>query len=811
VYRALDPTIGREIAVKVIPHQGDTERTARVLREARLVGNLSHPNIVTVFDVGIEDGQLFLVQELLLGSTLDAFLASQGAFPPLVAIEILIGVAEALAFAHSKGIVHRDVKPSNVFLLREGVVKLLDFGIARLVGDEERTTLTETGVFVGTIAYSAPEQFAGETVDYRTDIFCFGLLGYELLTGHRLVPGVSLQSVVSKVLLNNVLEGTSLANLQALAPASVASLLAHCVERRPDDRPQSMDEVLGALVGSLASLAKEEGLKSWSRRSASLAGPTGAFPQEVTIVPPLIFSAKSAETKDPVRPALRPLPDPLKEIPRPEVDWTLAGSALAITVFPHRIRRFTLHELIANGRSGNLYKAYDPVRGGLVGLKVVPLADEMASERLLRGGRIWLSLTHANLLRVLEIHPAEAGQPAVIVTELVDGADLATLIRQRSLSLGTKLEIALQVSQALAYLHDQGFIHREVVPRNVLVSHGHRTLLLDSGIARPANPDLERLTRTGMIVGDLRYMAPEQLRGMAEVRSDIFSLGALIYQLLMGEPPRLEDRAELQARLIADPGLPQQLTELVDKCLAVSPAERYASAHDVADSLRRLTTGAARGRRERQVVVLHGIRTYARWQRAFAEVADDASWNCRSDRWNFGYFSILRFLLPWSRSAKVEWFRRTYRDEFSLGVESGAELPSIVAHSFGTYILGNALLRYPYLRFNKVILCGSILPVDFPWATLLDSGQVQLVRNEYGASDLWTGLVEHFACGTGPSGRRGFESVHRRLEQERFEFTHSEYFERSHMEGRWIPFLFRVDTFVAPRQRVELAKPALRH
>jgi serine/threonine protein kinase len=310
-----------------------------------------------------------------------------------------------------------------------------------------------------------------------------------------------------------------------------------------------------------------------------------------------------------------------------------------------------------------------------------------------------------------------------------------------------------------------------------------------------------------MIIGDLRYMAPEQLLGKTEVRSDIFSLGSLIYELLLGEQPRLDQRAELFERLHRDPSLSQRLTEVVKKCLAESPSERYASAHDLADSLRGFMASATpQSRTQRQVVALHGIRTYAGWQRALSEVADEASWRCRSDRWNFGYFSAVRFFQPWSRSAKVEWFRRTYREEFSLGVDSGAELPSIVAHSFGTYILGNALLRYPYLRFNKVLVCGSILPVDFPWAALLDSGQVQSVRNEYGARDFWTGLVEHFIPGTGASGRIGFKLGHPRLEQERFEFSHSEYFERSHMEGRWIPFLSRAEAFVAPRGRPERVK-----
>ena len=149
------------------------------------------------------------------------------------------------------------------------------------------------------------------------------------------------------------------------------------------------------------------------------------------------------------------------------------------------------------------------------------------------------------------------------------------------------------------------------------------------------------------------------------------------------------------------------------------------------------------------------------------------------------------FRAAFSRSAKVRWFRDTYDDEIKdKSVPADREHPpSIVAHSFGTYILGNALLKYDWLRFDKVILCGSILPQNFPWDQLIERGQVQSVRNEYGVQDTWSGLVRWFVAGTGPSGRNGFNCTHERLEQERFEYTHSEYFNKGHMEAKWLPFL----------------------
>lgn len=195
--------------------------------------------------------------------------------------------------------------------------------------------------------------------------------------------------------------------------------------------------------------------------------------------------------------------------------------------------------------------------------------------------------------------------------------------------------------------------------------------------------------------------------------------------------------------------------------------------------------------RHNVVCPLHGIRTRAEWQRAFAQVAQENRWWCRLDRWSYGRFSIFAFLTPWTREKMLEWFRNAYDEEVNdrnLNLAQG-QLPSVVAHSFGTYILGYALLRYDFIRFDKVILCGSILPVDFPWDRIIERGQVQAVRNEYGVRDPWVKRVKCFVRGTGPAGRVGFTRKHERLFQEPFDYDHGSYFGKDHMRDRWIPFL----------------------
>jgi pimeloyl-ACP methyl ester carboxylesterase len=192
------------------------------------------------------------------------------------------------------------------------------------------------------------------------------------------------------------------------------------------------------------------------------------------------------------------------------------------------------------------------------------------------------------------------------------------------------------------------------------------------------------------------------------------------------------------------------------------------------------------------VFPLHGIRTLAEWQKAFADLAAKHSWICPLDRWHYGIFSIFNFVNPRDRFAKVTWFRSRYTEalnEYQTIIDGDEDRPSVVAHSFGTYILGYSLLRYNNIKFDKVILCGSILPTNFPWDELIESGQVHAVRNDIGVEDFWSKVCGFVVPGTGPSGKQGFSKKHPRLIQTEHNLTHSEFFESSWMKENWIPFL----------------------
>ena len=247
VYRARDSRIGRDVAIKVIPPAiaADPERVRRFEQEARAAGALNHPNILAIYDVGIQDGALYVVYELLEGETLRNRL-SEGALPRRKAIEYARQIAAGLAAAHDKGITHRDLKPENLFVTREGRIKILDFGLAKLTlsegsagGGANVTGLSphhEPGKVLGTPGYIAPEQLRGAAADHRSDLFNLGSILYEMLTAQRPFRGRTTDEVLSAILNDDPLETPE---TTAKFDPPLARLLRRCLEKNPYERVQS--------------------------------------------------------------------------------------------------------------------------------------------------------------------------------------------------------------------------------------------------------------------------------------------------------------------------------------------------------------------------------------------------------------------------------------------------------------------------------------------------------------------------------------------------------------------------------------------
>ncbi len=257
VYRAQDTRLGRQVALKVIPRalSHDEERRRRFLREARSAAAIAHPNIATIFEVDEAEGRVFLVMELIDGETLRETLRA-GALPIPEAVRIGKAIARGLSKAHEKGIVHRDLKPENVMITREGDVKILDFGLAKLSSEANNRTelenqptdvaVTEVGVVLGTLAYMSPEQASGAPLDARSDLFSFGVVLFELVTGRAPFAGATRRDVLA-ALLRDAPVAPSRYNPSA-GPDLERAIL-RCLRKKPEDRFASADEVLAALEG----------------------------------------------------------------------------------------------------------------------------------------------------------------------------------------------------------------------------------------------------------------------------------------------------------------------------------------------------------------------------------------------------------------------------------------------------------------------------------------------------------------------------------------------------------------------------------
>src|SRR5512143_288120 len=255
VWRARDARLNRDVAIKVLPASfaNDADRLRRFEQEARATSVLNHPNILTVYDIGNQDGSPFLVAELLEGEELREQL-NAGALTPRKAIEYATQIASGLAAAHAKGIVHRDLKPENIFVTIDGRVKILDFGLAKLrpqnrildSGSELQTqkAMTDPGVIMGTVGYMSPEQVRGEDADQRSDIFSFGAILYEMISGQRAFRRDTMAETMTAILKEDPPE---LSETNSKINPQLGKIVRRCLEKKPERRFHSAHDLAFAL------------------------------------------------------------------------------------------------------------------------------------------------------------------------------------------------------------------------------------------------------------------------------------------------------------------------------------------------------------------------------------------------------------------------------------------------------------------------------------------------------------------------------------------------------------------------------------
>jgi serine/threonine protein kinase/Tol biopolymer transport system component len=532
VYLAKDTARNQVVALKIIhPEQAaEGQFLQRFQREVRLLQMLTSPQAVKVFDYGEDEGLNFIVLEHVQGKTL-ARILEEGPLEVNRALDIAKQVALCLVDAHAKSIVHRDIRPANIMVTADEVVKVMDFGIA---WGAELSRLTVTGV-LGSPHYLSPEQAQGKEVDARSDLYSLGVTLFEMLTGEKPYDAEGTMDIVLKHVSAPV---PSLRQFKEEIPLQVDELVGKCLAKKPEDRYQSAAEFLEAIHGTLRTIARRE--------------------ESVGI----------------------------------GMEANLAGQTLGA---------YRIIEQIGRGGMATVYKAYEPALDRYVAIKILPqyfAHDPDFATRFEREAKAVAKLNHPNILPIYS-----SGQEAgltYIAMRFVEAGTLKEMLGQ-PLPLKTTADILGQIGRALDYAHQQGVVHRDVKPANVLMAEGKWALLTDFGLARMVESSVQ-LTKTGVGVGTPAYMSPEQGQGIkVDARTDIYSLGVVLYEMVTGKVPYEAETpmavvlkhitAPLPLPREVNPDLPEAVERVILKAMAKAPEDRYQTAGEMVEALEGAVAG----------------------------------------------------------------------------------------------------------------------------------------------------------------------------------------------------------------------------
>jgi eukaryotic-like serine/threonine-protein kinase len=586
----------RPCVVKAIrrEHEEDRSFLARFLDEARIQSQLQHPGVAQIVEATNDvTGKPYVVVEFIEGRNLGDVRARAGqlgmrmGWPESIAVSIVM--ADALAHVHERtdaggkalDIVHRDLSPQNVMVSYAGDVKLIDFGTAR---GQNRRCQTIAGIVFAKPGYVAPEVANNTPGGIPADLYALGVMLWEMLAGRRFLSGDAQQHMAMVAAgKRNPTEVATLIGAPKELDAVVAKLTAVKLEDRYSSARQAMNDLV-RLLQRAPSMA--DGDRSVRGRIAQLmqklypAEPARTRSEFARLV------AQSRTTNVPASAALIP---PSPPAPAVEIDPTLLPGT-----------RYRLLKVIGRGAMGVVHEAVHLDLMRTVALKVLdPERMGVDAERRFKvEARAIAQLEHENLVKLFEFGVAQDGRPFYAM-EFLSGESLDKKIaRERGMDYREAVGIAVQACRALETAHKASVIHRDIKPANLFLSDGpeRKLKLLDFGVAKAAfnvESDGEGLS----IVGTPEYMAPEQARGTADERSDIYALGVVLFELLSGRLPheaespvllldaKFRKEPESLRNLVPERGIPKMLDVAVSRALSTEPEHRYKSAAELREAL----------------------------------------------------------------------------------------------------------------------------------------------------------------------------------------------------------------------------------
>lgn len=591
-----DDTDRKSFALKLLyPELFDGEAAQRFERESKLVIGLSHPHVVPTLDAGRDEtlGH-YLVMPLLSGRDLDSVLAEHGALAPESAVRVALQAARGLTAAHRIGVVHRDVKPGNLILDREGdeiIVKVCDFGIAKRLGFTGEESLTATGAQLGTPDYAAPEQLKNaKEADERADIWGIAATLYQMLCG--VAPFSHIESVADLIV---AICTEDVPHIQDRAPwieSGLARAVHRALNRDPNLRPATLEDFA-------------DRLRRFSGNDEYL------DPARVTRVSPEVRQRVEARADLALSVVSAPAPPGATETD----PLGLVGKRLS--------NRYQVLRCIGRGGMGSVYEVRDS-DGTPLAAKVVSAgmanASSTALERFAREARTASDITSGNVARTIDTGSDESLGMPYIIMELMNGTELgAVLKKQGALEPQVAVRLVLQGASGVAAAHARGVVHRDIKPANLFLqidpqSQEVTVKVCDFGVAKrtrvtEANNAASQLslTRTGGMLGSPMYMSPEQARDAKAVdeRTDVWSLSVVLWEALSGQ--RLwggqTSLGELIVAICTEPipaldtvapWVPRDLARVVHRGLERDPGLRPSSVRAFIESLSVFTGGSDR-------------------------------------------------------------------------------------------------------------------------------------------------------------------------------------------------------------------------
>ena len=581
VYKARDPFLGRLVTLKTLAPKAasDPEIRKRFYREAQAPATLHHPNIIEIYDWGEADGRPYLAMEFFEGEGLQQLINRRARIPLAAKLQLLQQLCEGLSHAHQHGVVHRDVKPANILVTNEGIVKLVDFGIVHL----ETINLPKTGLFLGTIHYASPELINNGRVDIRSDIWSVACVVYELIAYKKAFDAPGISGIIAKVLST---EPEPLSRCCPGVPAELDAVISKGLKKNVDERYQSLEEMLGDL-NPIARSVQLNLINDLLQEAKDLQdkGDLNSAQEKVRAI--LILDDTHEEAK-------RLFSEVSLELERP----TQQPSVAPVVAPPGtRIGKYEILAELGQGSMGVVYKARDPFLGRIVALKT--LTPELASDpeilrRFYLGAQAPAALDHPNIMVIRDFGEAD-GRPYVAM-EFVEGESLQSIINRRArIPLAAKLRLVQQTCEGLDHAHKHGLVLRNVKPANILVTTDGIVKVVGFEIVLSESAELP-LTKTGMILGTIHHPSPEQIKhGRVDSRCDIWSVACVMYELIAYQKPfDGSNIAAIVAQVLSAepeplsrccPGVPAELDAVISKGLKKNPDERYQSLDEMLGDL----------------------------------------------------------------------------------------------------------------------------------------------------------------------------------------------------------------------------------